>query len=137
MLETLLYIATHADDVLQVVAASAALCVWFAVRYKLEPFAEPIEIATCTPRTLSGAPTTVKVKYYANFIGTTVVARPPAYIVTAELAAHLARHGIPSEPEAGERAVEVATVTGFATVWGLNILEASDVGDLEVAWKRE
>ena len=137
MLETLLYIAAHADDVLQVVAASAAPRDRIAVRYKLEPFAEPIEIATCTPRTLSGAPTTVKVKYYANFIGTTVVDRPPAYIVPAEMAAHLARHGIPSEPVAGEREVEVATVTGFATEGGRKILEASEVGDLEVAWKRE
>jgi len=137
MLETLLYVAAHADDVLQVVAASAAPRDRIAVRYKLEPFAEPIEIATCTPRTLSGAPTTVKVKYYANFIGTTVVARPPAYIVPPEMAAHLARHGIPSEPVAGEREVEVATVTGFATEGGRKILEASEVGDLEVAWKRE
>ncbi|HET9987991.1 MAG TPA: hypothetical protein VFQ65_05720, partial [Kofleriaceae bacterium] len=137
MLETLTYVAAHADDVMQVVAASAVPRDRIAVRYKLEPFAEPIEIATCTPRTLDGAPTTVKVKYFANFIGTTVVARPPAYIVPPELAAHLARHGFASEPVAGEREVEIATVTGYATEGGRKILEASEVGDLEVAWKRE
>jgi hypothetical protein len=38
---------------------------------------------------------------------------------------------------AGEREVEVATVTGFATEGGRKILEASEVGDLEVAWKRQ
>ncbi|MEP6860480.1 MAG: M14 family zinc carboxypeptidase [Deltaproteobacteria bacterium] len=137
MLETLTYVAVHADDVKQVVAASAAPRERIAVRYKLEAFAEPIEIATCTPRTLDGAPTTVKVKYFANFIGTTIIDRPPAYIVPPEMAAHLARHGISSEPVAGERDVEVATVTGFATEGGRKILEASEVGDLEVAWKQQ
>jgi hypothetical protein len=137
MLETLTYVAAHADDVLQVIAASAAPRDQIAVRYKLEAFADPIEIATCTPRTLDGAPTTVKVKYFANFSGTTVIARPPAYIVPPEMAAHLARHGFASEPVTGEREVEIATVTGFATEGGRKILEASEVGDLEVTWKRQ
>ncbi len=136
ILEALAFVASHPDDVVQVVASSTAPRDRIAVRYKLEAFAEPIAIATCTPRTLEGAPTTVHIKHFSNFIGTTVVQRPPAYIVPPELAAHLALHGIPSTPVSGEREVEVATVTGFATEGGRKILEASEVGDLEVAWKR-
>jgi hypothetical protein len=136
ILEALNYVAAHADDVVQVVAASQAPRDRIAVRYKLDAFPEPIEIATCTPRTLDGAPTTVSVKYFANFVGTTVVDRPPGYIVPAAMAEHLARHGIASEPVTGERDVEVATVTGFDTEGGRKILEASEVGDLQVSWRR-
>ena len=136
MLETLTYVAAHPDDVVEVVASSRAPRDRIAVRYKLEPFAEPIAIATCTPRTLDGAPTTVHVPYFANFIGSVVVARPPGYIVPPEVAAHLALHGVASEPATGEHDVEVATVTGFATEGGRKILEASEVGDLEVSWQR-
>ncbi len=136
ILEALTYVAAHPDDVMQVVAASRAPRERIAVRYKLEPFAEPIEIATCTPRTLDGAPTTVRIAYFGNFIGTTIVARPPAYVVPPAMAEHLERHGIASEPASGERDVEVATATGYATEGGRKILEASEVGDLQVAWKR-
>ncbi len=136
ILETLTWVAAHPDDVVQIVAASQAPRDRIAVRYKLEAFAEPIEIATCTPRTLEGAPTKVRVNYFANFIGTTVVARPPAYVVPAAMAEHLARHGIASEPVSGECDAEVATVTGFDTEGGRKILEASEVGDLEVEWRR-
>jgi hypothetical protein len=136
ILETLTYVAAHPDDVVQVVAASTAPRDRIAIRYKLEAFAEPITIATCTPRTLDGAPTTVAVKYFANFVGSTVVARPRGYIVTPEMAAHLARHGCPTTAITGEHEVEVATVTGFDTEGGRKILEASEVGDLAVEWKR-
>ena len=136
ILEALSYVAAHPDDVMQVVAASATPRDQIAVRYKLDAFAEPIEIATCAPRTLDGAPATVRVKYFANFVGTTIVARPPAYVVPAAVAEHLARHGIPSEPATGERDVEVATVVGFGSEGGRKILEASEVGDLQVAWRR-
>jgi hypothetical protein len=136
ILEALIYVATHPDEVVQIVAASTAPRDRIAVRYKLEAFAEPIAIATCSPRTLAGAPTTVNVKYFSNFIGSTVIERPPSYIVPPEMAAHLALHGIASTPVSGERDVEVATVTGFATEGGRKILEASEVGDLEVTWSR-
>ena len=68
------------------------------MRYQLDAFDEPIEIPTRTPRTLEGAPSMVAVRYFANFVGTTVVDRPPAYVVPAEVAAHLAR------PRPGQRA---------------------------------
>jgi hypothetical protein len=89
-----------------------------------------------SPRTLEGAPTSVRIPYFSNFIGSTVVDRPPAYIVPANVADHLARHGIASSPAEGARDVEVATVEGFGTEGGRKILEASEVGDLHVSWKR-
>ena len=66
-----------------------------------------------------------------------MIDRPPAYVVPANVAAHLAQHGLPSEPASGMIDVEVATVTGFGIEGGRKILEASEVGDLEVAWRRE
>lgn len=136
ILETLTWVASHPDDVMQVVASSTAPRDKIAVRYKLEPFESAIDIATREPRTLDGAHASVRIPYFANFIGTTIIDRPPAYIVPAAMAEHLLRHGVASEPVSGERDVEVATVEGFDTEGGRKILEASEVGDLRVAWKR-
>ncbi|HEY4055926.1 MAG TPA: M14 family metallopeptidase [Kofleriaceae bacterium] len=136
VLETLQWVANKRDDVMQIVASSAAPRDEIAVRYKLEAFAQPIEIPTMAPRTLDGSHTSVRIPYFSNFIGATIVKRPPAYIVSPAVAAHLAKHGVASEAVEGERDVEVATVTGFTTEGGRKILEASEVGDLEVSWKR-
>lgn len=137
ILEALTYVSAHPDDIVHVVASSRAPRDRIAIRYKLDAFADPIEIPTMSPRTLDGAPTTVRIPYFANFVGTVVVDRPPAYIVPPTVAAHLARHGIATEPVTGPREVEVATVEGFETEGGRKILEASLVGDLRVTWKRE
>jgi hypothetical protein len=107
-----------------------------AVRSRLDAFAEPITIPTRTPRTLEGAPSSVTVRYLANFVGTTVVDRPPFYVVPPAVAVHLQRHGLTVQPAAGSRDVEIATVTGFGTEGGRKILEASTVGELEVTWAR-
>jgi len=136
VLETLRYVAAHPDDVMQVVAQSRAPRDRIAVRYRLDAFDAPIEIPTRTPRTPDGAPSTVMVRHFSNFVGTTVVDRPAAYVVPASVAEHLARHGLATEPAAGAREVEVATVAGFDTEGGRKILEASEVGDLRVEWRR-
>ena len=137
ILEALTYVTAHSDDVMQIVVSSQNPRDRIAIRYKLEAFADPIEIPTMTPRTLEGAPTSVRIPYFSNFVGSTVVDRPPAYIVPANVAAHLARHGIATEPATGSREVEVATVEGFGTEGGRKILEASEVGDLHVSWRRQ
>ncbi|HTE49704.1 MAG TPA: M14 family metallopeptidase [Kofleriaceae bacterium] len=137
LLEALTYVAAHPGDVVEVVAASRTPRERIAVRYRLDAFDQPIEIATRTPRTLDGAPSTVRIRHFARFVGTTVVDRPAAYVVPAAVAAHLAGHGLASEAADGEREVEVATVTGFGREGGRKILEAAEVGDLEVEWRRE
>ncbi|MDQ3367536.1 MAG: M14 family metallopeptidase [Myxococcota bacterium] len=137
ILEALTYVASHPDDVLQVVASSKRPRDKIAVRSRLDAFEEPIEIATRTPRTLDGAPSTVAIRYFANFVGTTVIDRPAAYIVPPDVAAHLQRHGLTVAPASGKRDVEIAKVTGFSTEGGRKILEANEVGDLEVEWRRE
>lgn len=135
ILEALTYVAAHKDDVVQVVAASREPRDRIAVRYKLEPFAEPIAIATRTPRTLDGAPSSVDVRYYANFIGTTIIERPAGYLVPPAVAKHLAQHGLTVEDARGPRDVEIATVTGYGTEGGRKILEAAQVGELTVEWR--
>lgn len=137
VLEALRYVAAHSDDVMQVVASSRAPRDRIAVRYRLDAFDEPIEIATRTPRTPEGAPSMASVRHFSKFVGTTVVDRPAGYIVPPDVAVHLARHGLASTPASGEREVEVATVVGFATEGGRKILEASEIGDLQVSWRRE
>jgi hypothetical protein len=137
ILEALRFVTSRPDDVVQIVATSRNPRDKIAVRYKLDAFEQPIEIATTTPRTLDGAPTHVSIPYFANFIGTTIIDRPPAYIVPPAVAAHLVQHGFTTELASGTHEVDVATVTGFATEGGRKILEAAQVGDLEVEWRRQ
>ena len=137
VLEALAYVAAHRDAVMQIVAASKAPRDRIAVRSKLEAFSTPIEIATRTPRTLEGAPSIAVVRHFGNFVGTTIVERPVAYAISAEVAEALHRHGLHTTTAPARADVEVATVAGFDTEGGRKILEASEVGDIHVTWKRE
>jgi hypothetical protein len=136
VLEALTYVAAHGDEIVQLVAQSRMPRDVIAVRCRLTAFASPVEIATRTPRTLDGEPTTVVLRYLADFVGTTEIARPRGYLVPPEVAAHLVRHGLAVEPAQGEYDVELATAAGYDTEGGRKILEASTVGDLAVDWKR-
>ncbi len=136
-IETLEWVAAHADEVMQVVASSERPRQKVAVRYKLEAFDEPIEIPTRTPRTLDGEPTSVRIPHFARFVGTKVVDRPPAYLVPPRAAAQLIRHGLQVRPAEGMLEVEVARVTGLGAEGGRAILEAARVGELQVEWRRE
>jgi hypothetical protein len=137
LLEALAYVAAHGDDVLQIVAQSRAPRETIAVRYRLDALDDPIDIPTRAPRTLDGAPVTARVRHFAKFTGTTIVARPPAYVVPAPVAAHLARHGLAVEPPGpGRHEVEVATVVAAGADPGRKILEAAEVAELRVEWSR-
>jgi hypothetical protein len=137
LLEALTYVAAHHDDVMQVVAESRTPRDRIAVRYRLDAFDDTIEIPTRTPRTPDGEPSSVAVRYFSNFVGTTIIERPPAYVVPEHVAAHLERHGLTVERATGAREVEIATVTGFGAEGGRKILEASEVGELKVEWRRD
>lgn len=136
LLEAFRYVAAHKDDVLEVVARSRTPRDQIAVRYKLDAFADPITIPTRTPRTPDGAPSEVALRHFSNFVGTTVIARPPAYLVPPALAAHLERHGLPTEPATGDLPVEVATITSLGSEGGRKILESASFGDISVDWRR-
>lgn len=136
-IETLAWVASHADDVLQVVATSARPPERVAVRYRLDAFDAPIEIPTRTPRTLEGAPASVRIPHFARFVGTRVVDRPPAYLVPPRAAAKLAGHGLALRPAEGTLDLAVARVTGIGTEGGRHILEAAQVGEIDVEWRLE
>ena len=136
LLEALRYTAGHRDEIVQLVAASRAPRDRMAIRYRLDAFDEPIEVPTRTPRTLDGAPSVARLRYFANFAGATVVDRPPAYLVDAGVAEHLARHGLAVEAAPSEVDAEVATIAGIASEGGRKILESAAVGDLHVEWRR-
>jgi hypothetical protein len=139
LLEALRYVAAHHDEILTLVASCRSPRDQIAVRYTLDAFATPIEIPTYVPRTPDGTPTTATVRYFGNFKGATIVDRPAGYVVPANVADHLVQHGlVVDHVETGdERDVEIATIVGYATEGGRKILEASEVGDVEVTWKRD
>ncbi len=133
VLESLRYVAAHAEDILQTVAASRTPRDRIAVRYRLDAGA-PVEILTRSPRTLDGAPIALMMPYFDRFVGTTVVDRPAAYLVPPAVATHLRRHGLAVTEATGRHDVEVATIEGEATEGGRKILEAAKVGELRVTW---
>jgi hypothetical protein len=134
--EVLRWAGAHADDLRQVVEASRRPPDRVAVRYRLEPRAEPIDVPTRRPRTLDGAPETVRLPYLARFVGTTVVERPRAYAVPPRLAEHLAAHGLDVVAAPATVEAEIARVEAAASEGGRAILEAAEVGALGVSWRR-
>jgi hypothetical protein len=136
LLEAMRYTAAHRDDIVQLVAASQAPRDRLAIRYRLEAFDGTIAIPTRTPRLPDGAPSSAAVRYFGKFVGTTVVDRPPAYVVDAAVAAHLVRHGLAVESAPDAVDAEVATIAEIAAEGGRKILESAAVGDLKVEWRR-
>ncbi|HEU4727885.1 MAG TPA: M14 family metallopeptidase, partial [Kofleriaceae bacterium] len=136
LLEALRYTAGHRDEIVQLVAASRTPRDRMAIRYRLDAFDQPIEVPTRTPRTLDGAPSLATVRYYGKFVGTTMVDRPPAYVVDPRVGEHLARHGLAVEPAPDAVDAEVATIAEIASEGGRKILESAAVGDVRVEWKR-
>ncbi|HEY0990124.1 MAG TPA: M14 family metallopeptidase [Kofleriaceae bacterium] len=136
LLEALRYAAKEREEITQLVLASRAPRGRMAIRYRLDAFDDVVEVPTRTPRTPDGIPTTTAVRYFGKFVGTTVVQRPPAYVVDDKMAAHLERHGLTVEATPDEIDAEVATVVEIASEGGRKILESAAVGDLRVEWKR-
>jgi len=136
LLEALRFAAAHRDEISQVVQASRPPREKMAIRYRLDAFDELIEIPTRTPRTPDGEASSVMVKHFGKFVGTHIVERPPAYVVDAQVAAHLELHGLMVEPAPAEIDAEVATVVGVGAEDGRKILESAAVGDLRVEWRR-
>jgi predicted deacylase len=136
MLETLRFTAAHRDDVVQTVASSRSPRDRIAIRYRLERREAPVEILTRAPRTLAGAPTTVTLPYLARFVGSAVVDRPAAYLVPANVAAHLRQHGLGVEEAAGSYEAEVPVVESTGSEGARGILEAGSVGELSVSWRK-
>lgn len=135
-IEVLTWVNRHPDAVRQVVADAARPPDRVAVRYRLDTFAEPVEVLTRTPRTLEGAPSSVRIPHFGRFVGTTVVDRPHAYLVPPRLAAHLRQHGLSVTLGVASVDAQVATVESIGTEGGRAILEAAKVGELAVSWKK-
>lgn len=136
-LEILRHAAEHGDAILELVASSRTPRNRIAIRSKLERFDEPIDVLTRSPRTLEGAPTSVRIPHFGRFEGTRFVERPDAYLVPDNLAAHLRAHGLSTESAPAKLDAEVATLEALASEGGRAILEAKEVGEARVSWKRE
>lgn len=136
-IELLRWVAAHPQDVVRVVADSATPPDRVAVRYRLDALADPVEVLTRSPRTLEGDPCAVTLPHLARFVGTTVVDRPPAYLVPPAVADHLRAHGLRVDPAEGEHQIAVARIESIGSEAGRAILEASAFGDLEVSWHED
>jgi hypothetical protein len=136
-LEILRHAAEHGAAILELVASSRTPRNRIAIRSKLERFDEPIDVLTRSPRTLEGAPTSVRIPHFGRFEGTRFVERPDAYLVPDNLAAHLRAHGLSTESAPAKLDAEVATLEALASEGGRAILEAKEVGEARVSWKRE
>lgn len=136
--QTLQHVVRNARMVLSVVEASQLPPKQVAVRSKLEAWDGTVEILTREPRTLEGAPTSVRIPHLARFVGTVVVDRPFAYLLTEETAQHLERHGLAIERLRQDKTldVEVATVEKVVGETSRKILEANAELDLGVSWKK-
>ena len=137
MLETLRYVAGRGDEILQTVEKSRIPREKIAVRSALMRHEAPIEILTRHPRTLTGQETKVTLPHLARFVGTKIVARPKAYLVPPRLAEALRGHGLSLAPGEGAHDVSIPTVSKMGTEGGRQILEAAQVGDIEVSWSRD
>jgi hypothetical protein len=136
-IETLAWAAGHADDIRHIVASSASPPDRIAVRYRLDRADSPVDVLTRSPRTLEGAPVSMRLPYFGRFRGTVVVDRPRSYLVPPSIAEHLRRHGLRVERAEGAAEVEVARVVSLGAEGGRAILEASAVGEVQVEWRSD
>jgi zinc carboxypeptidase len=132
LVELLRFSAEHPSELIAVVEACQVPSAEIAVRYALEAFPEPVEILTRTPRTLEGAPTSVRLPHHARFVGTSVVKRPWAYVVPDTLAGFFRGHGLEISWLGEHRRVlcETPRVDSVARAGSRKILEATDLGEL-------
>ncbi|MEZ5965438.1 MAG: M14 family metallopeptidase [Planctomycetota bacterium] len=135
MLEVLRYVAEHGREVCNLVADCRTPPERVAVRYELRAWDQPIDILTRAPRSLDGAPTSVRLPHLGRFVGSRVVERPRAYAVPPRVAAALRLHGLAMESIETPVEVDVPIVESLGTTGGRAILEASAVGDMTVSWR--
>jgi len=133
--ETLSWVAAHAEEVRDVVAHSETPPDEIAVRYRLEAREEPVTIPTTSPRTPDGDPVEVTLPHHARFVGEEVVRRPLAYAVHPRVGAHLKSHGLRVDPAPAHLQVEIPRVASVDREAGRAILESASFGDVQVAWR--
>ena len=93
--ESLLYVAEHGREIVELLDSCVEPPTQIAVRYRLEAFEDRVaEILTRDPYCLTGDPVNVKVPHFARFVGEHPVKRPLAYAVPADIARHLSSHGL-------------------------------------------
>ena len=132
--ETLAYVAAHDDEIMRLLESCLVPPPEVAVGYRQEAFEDrSVTILTRSPYTLDGAPVEAKVPHIAKFVGERPVARPLAYAVPPNVAAHLERHGLKVDTHSPSPVrAEIATVKGQVSVGGREILEAATASHLEV-----
>lgn len=134
LVEILRWAGEHARELIDVCARSVMPPKRVAVRYRLDPFAGDVEILTREPRTLQGAPISVRIPHLGQFVGTEIVERPWAYVVPELCAAHLELHGLAVERLAHtcDALLEIARIEKTSSEGARAILEASTSGEREI-----
>jgi hypothetical protein len=138
--ESMQYLGAHGDEVVSLLAECMLPPERIAVRYALEAYPDQTAtVLTREPYTLSGAPISVQVPYIGCFVPEHIVARPRAYAMPPEIAAHLKLHGLNPYLPASDApvAVEVAIISGAIHAAGRSILEAADAPFLSAEYTRQ
>jgi hypothetical protein len=138
MLETFRYVGQHRSEILALIALCSRPREQVAIGYTLKALPDPVTILTRSPRTLEGEPAELQLPYLAEFTGKTVVKRPYGYLVPASLEGFLKGHGLPILPvPEGMLEVEIPVVESQEKDGARAILEAAEVGQVQVSWKKE
>jgi hypothetical protein len=138
--ESLRYVAEQGAEILSLLNDSVTPPSRVAVGYRLEAFEEPkATILTREPYTLSGNPIEVQVPHFARFVGERFAQRPLAYAVPAQVADHLALHGLKLAAERGTPRLdaEIPVIRQRIVEGGREILEAATFAHLEVETMRQ
>ncbi|HTV23115.1 MAG TPA: peptidase, partial [Polyangiaceae bacterium] len=135
LLESLRAVARRSTEIVSLVRRCQMPPPRVAVSYHLDVMDSPIEILTRSPRTLEGSPTSLSMPFLARFVGDVVVDRPPGYLVPSRLGAFFRGHGLEVVAAPAAAHVERATLEALGAVSGRAILEASGVGQRQVAWE--
>jgi hypothetical protein len=139
--EALVYVASHGEEIRELLAGCELPPDEIAVRYRLEAFpGVAADILTREPYALDGEPIVVPgVPHYGHFVGEHVVRRPWAYAVPVEIAAKLEGHGLRVDRPTDSPMLdaEIAAVKGLVSSKGREILEANASWYLDADYVRE
>lgn len=139
VLQTLRYVAEHAAALCAVVANSVEPRREIAVRYELHDEPDAVPILTREPRVLDGKPAIVELPHRCRFVGSEVIVRPRAYLISPPVAKLLRGHGLAVRELTAPlgAALECAVVQSCAAEGSRHILESS-LGErqLHIAWQK-
>lgn len=140
VLETLRFVAENASALCALLARCNRPPEAIAVRYELHDEPVPVPILTREPRVLDGQPAIVRLPHRSRFVGSEIITRPHAYLISPPIAKILRGHGLHISELAARTGATLqrATILRCEAEGSRHILESS-LGEqqLHVEWREE